>query len=332
MSIHEPFAEELILGVPLPAAPAITLTDGLAAQYQAITGDALRVPLSAPLSHQVTGAGVLANPALVLQVAIGQSTVATRRVIANLFYRHVRILRQVPVGTTLETTVTPKAARLARPNAAGDRAKVLLSMTTRDEAGNIIADFERLALIPVRHRLALTEAGETGAAEQTLDLGEYIQLAPADWNLAGLPTTVLPPAGTEVQDPLREPVTEAQSLVRITQNLAAAHRDTGRGQQGRRLVYGGHTVGLAQAALSRIDPSIATVLGWHSCDHLAPVFEEDLLSFTTVLEDSLPHKDGSIAAYRITATAHRPGAEPVDVLSWVPVVWTAAETKSEGKP
>ena len=332
MSIHEPFAEELTLGEPLPTAPAITITEGLAGQYQAITGDALRLPLSAPLSRQVTGAGPLANPALVLQIAIGQSTVATRRVIANLFYRHVRILRQVPIGTTLETTVIPKAAKPARPNANGERAKVLLSMTTRDEAGNIIADFERLALIPVNHRLALTEAGEPGTAEDRLDLGEYIQLAPGEWNLAGLPAGPLPPAGKLVQDPLREPVTEAQTLVRITQNLAAAHRDAARGQQNRRLVYGGHTVGLAQAALSRIDPGIATVLGWHSCDHLAPVFEEDLLSFSAVLEDSLPHKEGSIAAYRITATAHRPGTEPVDVLSWVPVVWTAAQTTPEGKP
>lgn len=332
MSVWEPYAEELVVGIPLPTSPAITLTEGLAAQYQAITGDAIRLPLSSPLSQQVTGGDRLVNPALVLQIAIGQSTVATRRVIANLFYRNVRLLRQVPVGTTLETTVTPKAAKLARPNAAGDRAKILLSMTTRDESGNIIADFERLALIPVKDRSAFEEAGEIGAAEEHLDLGAYIELAPSAWDLAGMPATELPTCGVEMRDPLREPVTEAQTLVRITQNLAAAHRDTARGQQGRRLVYGGHTVGLAQAALSRIDPGIATVLGWHSCDHLAPVFEEDLLSFSVVLEDSTPHKQGNIAAYRVTATAHRPDSEPVDVLSWIPVVWTAAQSVSEGKP
>ncbi|SDW90735.1 Acyl dehydratase [Arthrobacter sp. cf158] len=332
MSIHEPFGEELVLGVPLPTAPAITLTGGLAAQYQAITGDPLRLPLSAPLSEQVTGGDRLVNPALVLQVAIGQSTVATRRVIANLFYRNVRLLRQVPVGTTLETTVTPKAAKLARPGAGGERAKVLLGMTTRDQSGNIVADFERLALIPVQDRSAIDETGDIGTAEDRLSLGDYLQLVPGGWDLSGLPAPALVAQGIEVKDPLREPVTEAQTLVRITQNLAAAHRDVARGQQGRRLVYGGHTVGLAQASLSRIDPGIATVLGWHSCDHLAPVFEEDLLSFSAVLEDVTPHKQGNVTAYRITATAHRPGSEPVDVLSWIPVVWTASKTDPEGKP
>lgn len=332
MSVREPYADELTIGVPLPTAPAITIDAGIAGQYQAITGDAMRLPLSAPLSSQVTGTDRLANPALVLQIAIGQSTVATRRVIANLFYRNVRILRQVPVGTTLETTVVPKAAKLARPGAGGERAKVLLGMTTRDENGNLVADFERLALIPVRDLNAMSEAGETGTAEDTLDLAPYTRLLPRSWNLDGLPHGVLPEPGNPIADPLTEPVTEAQTLVRLTQNLAAAHRDSRRGQHGQRLVYGGHTVGLAQASLTRIDPSIATVLGWHSCDHLAPVYENDLLSFTTTLVDSIDQHQGSVAAYRVEASAIRPGTEPVTVLSWMPVVWTASKATTERQP
>ncbi|MFB9857192.1 hypothetical protein [Paenarthrobacter aurescens] len=331
MSVHELYAEELSIGVPLPTAPAITIDAGITGQYQAVTGDAMRLPLSAPLSRQVTGMDRLVNPALVLQVAIGQSTVATRRVIANLFYRNVRILRQVPLGTTLETTVIPKAAKLARPGAGGERAKVLLGMTTRDEFANVIADFERLALIPVRDREAVAETGETGTAEDTLDLAPYTRLLPRGWNLDGLRQGVLPKPGTPIVDPLTEPITEAQQLVRLTQNLAAAHRDARRGQQGQRLVYGGHTVGLAQASLTRVDPSIVTVLGWHSCDHLAPIYENDLLSFTTTLLETVAQRQGSVAAYRIEASAVRPGADPVTVLSWTPVVWTASGTTTEGQ-
>lgn len=332
MSIQEPFADDLTIGVPLPQAPAITIDEGVAAQYQGITGDALRIPLSAALSQQATGLQRLANPALVLQIAIGQSTVATRRVIANLFYRKVRLFKQVPVGTTLETTVVPIAAALARPTPSGDRAKVLLSITTRDEHGAVIADFERLALLPVRNRETFVESGSVGTAEDSLDLENYAHLLPDNWNLDRLPAGELPGKGTAMQDPLVEPVTEAQTLVRLTQNLAAAHRDFRRGQHSQRLVYGGHTIGLAQAALTRMDPAIATVLGWHSCDHLGPVYENDLLSFSATLLESAPQAVGSIAAYRVTAHALRPGGEPVSVLSWVPVVWTASRTNALGQP
>ena len=40
-----------------------------------------------------------------MHVSIGQSTVATRRVIANLFYRGVVLRRQVFLGDTLATSV-----------------------------------------------------------------------------------------------------------------------------------------------------------------------------------------------------------------------------------
>jgi hypothetical protein len=66
------------------------------------------------------------------------------------------------------------------------------------------------------------------------------------------------------------------------------------------------------------------VLGWHSCNHLGPVFENDLLSFTATLDHAQPVSQGTLAAWTLTATALRPQAEPVPVLSWTPVVWTAA--------
>ena len=42
-----------------------------------------------------------------------------------------------------------------------------------------------------------------------------------------------------------------------------------------RLVYGGHTIGLALAQLTRTMPNILTVADWHSCDHLGSVREGD---------------------------------------------------------
>ncbi|WP_416966823.1 hypothetical protein [Streptomyces sp. 4F14] len=319
-----PYGDDFTIGRPLPPAPAITLDEGLAAQYQAISGDPARLALSLPLSRAVTGgAARVVNSALALQVAIGQSTVATRIVIANLFYRDVTLHRQIPVGTTLTSTVTPVARAFTRDNGAGRRAKVLLSIETCDEHGERVASLERLALLPVRNQDGLVEAGDIGRADSSRALGDLLAAVPPDWDLPRLSTAPLPTPGRESEDPLRDSVSGALDLVRLTQNQAAAHRDPARGQRGRRLVYGGHVVALAQASLSRLVPGLAAVVGWRSCDHLAPSFEDDLLSFRITCEELLPVDGGALAAFRIRAQVLRPGSDPADVLDFRPVALVA---------
>ena len=65
------------------------------------------------------------------------------------------------------------------------------------------------------------------------------------------------------------------------------HHDA-RAGGGRRLVYGGHTIGIAAAQASRALPGIVTILGWRSCDHTGPVHEGDTLRSTVTVEDALP--------------------------------------------
>ncbi len=85
-------------------APSMTLTPGVAAAHQQILGDRLRLALDAELAHAVTGVpGALAHPALVCDVAIGQSTLVTQRVKANLFYRGLVFHRFPVIGDTLFT-------------------------------------------------------------------------------------------------------------------------------------------------------------------------------------------------------------------------------------
>ena len=72
-------------------------------------------------------------------------------------------------------------------------------------------------------------------------------------------------------------VDSAPELARLTLNVAMAHHDATSTGDGRRLVYGGHTIGLAAAQATRALPTLVTILGWHACDHTAPVFEGDTL-------------------------------------------------------
>ncbi len=320
MSVLLPYAEDLAVGTPLLAAPDVTVDAGLAAQYVAITGDALRPSLSDELSRSLTGhPDRLVNPALVMSISIGQSTVATRRVIANLQYRNVTLRRQVHSGETLRTTVTPLAVDWTRSGR--DRAKVLLGMRLATPVGDVIAEYERLALLPVLAPERLVPTGLPAGIAPSL-LGDAASLIPGSWS-SPVARASMPSPGDSWDDPLADTVSSARELVRLTHNLAATHRDARAGLDGRRLVYGGHTIGLAQASLSRVLPDLLTVLAWRSCDHLGPVFEEDLLTFNSRVDSVERAGDFVLADVTVTGTAHRLGAEPTDVLDFKPTVLLA---------
>ena len=317
-----PWFEDFAEGEQLDPAPAITIGSGEAAAYQAICGDPLAISLSRPLAEAITGEpGSVVNPALVLQLAIGQSTVATRKVVANLFYRGVRQLRTVRVGETLTTTVTVRGLReaSARPDRP-PRGLVLLGMQTVDDQGRLVLDFERCALVRRRSDASTGHEDDLGETPDEIDMASFAEAAPIDWDLSPLGDPQEWPIGETRRDPLRDTVTDALALVRLTQNLAPIHRDASLGQGGKRLVYGGHTVGLAQAGLIRLLPTAATVVGWHLCDHSGPVFEDDVVDVAATLDASEPLANGRLLAFTVIVRAERGGADPVPVLDWRPIV------------
>ena len=317
-----PWFEDFTVGEHLDPAPAITVGPGEAAVYQAICGDPLAISLSQPLAEAITGQpGSVVNPALVLQVSIGQSTVATRKVVANLFYRGVRQLRTVRVGETLTTAVTVLGMREAssRPDRP-PRGLVLLGVQTQDDRGRLVLDFERCALVRRRSQAATGHHDALGGVPVELDMAPFVEAAPVDWDLSSLGAPQEWSIGETRSDPLRDTVTDAPALARLTQNLAPPHRDASLGQGGKRLVYGGHTVGLAQASLVRLLPTAATVVGWHLCDHTGPVFEEDVVEVSATLDAVHPVGNGRILAFTVIVVAERGGADPMPVLDWRPIV------------
>ena len=103
-AVSGPYFDDLEVGQVFDSAPSMTLTEGAAGAHQAIIGDRLRLALDAQLAYAVTGAtSALAHPALVCDVAIGQSTLATLRVKANLFYRGLAFHRFPVIGDSLFT-------------------------------------------------------------------------------------------------------------------------------------------------------------------------------------------------------------------------------------
>jgi acyl dehydratase len=321
-----PFFEDLAVGQVAAGAPSLTLTEGHAAVHQAIVGDRLRLALDATLSCRVLGAtGRLAHPSLVCDVAIGQSTLLTQRVIANLFYRGL-VLRRAPViGDTLHTTTEVVALRQNRPREGrAATGLAVLRIRTTDQEDRRVLDFWRCAMLPLRDAAGVTgHDDDLDAIPADLDAAA-LRDAVAGWDLAAFAAAVPGEHADTLEDGARwsveggDVVSAAPELARLSLNIATAHHDA-TGASGRRLVYGGHTIGLAAAHLTRALPNLVTIVAWHGCDHLGPVFEGDTLFSEIELEqiDGLPG-GGALLHLRCRVAAVRDG-ERADVLDWRPV-------------
>lgn len=320
-----PYFEDFEVGDDLSDVPAVTLTDGYAAVHQAIFGDRLRLPLDAPLCHAVTSRqALLANPSLVCNLAIGQSTIPSQRVMGNLFYRGLLFRQPVFIGDTLRTTTQVVALRQNRIREGRPASgMVALEMHVRNQRDETVLLFWRCPMIPCRDPAADTgrnDSFDMMPEEITLD---SLTAAVPDWRLDAMsPAANLPDTGKTIAVESRDTVTLAPELVRMTLNMAMTHTDAGRSVYARRLVYGGHTISIAAAQMSRALPGLATILGWFKCDHTAPVFEEDILRSTVTLEATHNVEGGRIGIVHVETWAERGSEAPestheeTQVLDW----------------
>ena len=323
-----PYFEDLAVGQEFGRAPGITLTSGLAAAHQAITGDRLALATDHALCRAVTGGAPLASPSLVWDLAIGQSTVVTKHVKANLFYRGLAFRRTPRLGDTLRTLTQVVALKQNRPRAGNEPGNeprneqgraptglAVLQITTVDQARRPVLNFWRCAMLPMRdqnrqtgHADELDSAGEPADPESPKELVSGWRL---DWfaEQAAGPRLAELRAGQSWAVPGGDVVSNAPELARLTLNVALVHHDA-QAAGGRRLVYGGHTIGLALAQATRSLPSLVTVAAWHGCDHLGPVYEGDTLRSTISVEqvDPLPG-GGGLVHLRSRVQAEAPGVQ-----------------------
>lgn len=318
-AVRGPFFEELERGATYDA-PGMTLTWGHVALHQAITGDRMLLPLDSELSAEVTGfSDVLIHPNLVCDVAIGQSTEPSQRVVGNLFYRGLVLQRPVFCGDTLRTTTEIVGLKQNRKGTG----LVVMRIRTRNQHDEQVLDFFRCPLIPLRDPAAQTGHEDSfEAIPEELDMDRVRAAVPADWNYAALRARAgmpdLPIAGSTLEVEGRETVTSAPELARMTLNLAMTHRDAGAGARGRRLVYGGQTIAIAAAHVATALPNLATIVAWRSCDHSEPVFEGDVLStrVEVVSRSPLETAAAELVELRAIVTADRGDGAPEQVLDW----------------
>ena len=314
-----PYYDDFEAGMTIPPLPAVTVTEADNVAYRRITGDQHFASADRGAYQGISGsAKALVNPGLVMQFAIGQTTNATRKAIANLYYRSVRILRPVEVGETITTTTNVLGLSDAKPKDGQHRGKVWLGIETSTDNGPVV-QYERCALVACRSG-SPGHSSEIPGPSDPAPLEDLATLVP-DWDLSGLAATSWE-IGVSKADAMRDHVDLAPSLARMTFNQAFVHRDASASIYGKRLVYGGHVQGLAQASLSRLLPGIATIVAWDGCDHVGPAFEGDLLEFRHELKEIFPLKRGRLMRFEIRgATVDEQGSVGSDILVWTPIVF-----------
>ena len=321
-----PYFDDLTVGDVFDWAPSMTLTSGAAAVHQSILGDRMRLALDAELARAVAGVDApIAHPALVCDVAIGQSTLVTGRVIANLFYRGLSFHRFPVIGDTLSTRTEVVGLRQNQPREGRKpTGMAALRMATVDQGGRRVLDFFRCAMLPLSPGCGADT--QTGHADDlsAIGVGVGTPAVPdpaADWRADVFRSRVpgpyfQPDMAGQVLRSAGDVVSSAPELARLTLNIAATHRDSRVG--GRRLVYGGHTIGLALAQAGRLLPNLVAVLGWHSCDHTGPVSEGDTVYSEIHVEaaEALPGDRGGILTLRSLVYSVCDDGDDREVLDW----------------
>lgn len=317
--VRGPYFDELEVGMQFADAPAVTLTDGLVGTHRAIVGNRLRLFLDHTLAQEVTGRTGLVPPAVVWDTSIGQSTTVTQHVKANLFYRGLAFRRYPAVGDTLSTVTTIDGLK-ENPRREGRRPTGLaaLRIVTSDQNAQVILEYWRCAMLPLSSDDAAAgprdDLDVVGRQSTPADVSTGI----ADWDLARFKERVPGPHFADLRVGQTwivegaEVVSSAPELARLTGNLAAVHHDAV-AAGGSRLVYGGHTIGLALNQTVRALPAMVTVGGWSGCDHVGPVHEDDTITSVISVQglDPLPG-GGGLAHLRVTADAGPAGvARPV---------------------
>jgi len=326
MKVTGPYFEDFHHGLEFDA-PGVTLTEGHAALHQAMFGDRLRLPLDHATSARVTNSSApLCHPLLAINIAIGQSTWASQRVKANLFYRGLVLRRPVFLGDTLHTRTKVVGLRQNKPQAGRAATGIVaLEMTTTNQHGEIVLHFWRCPMIPCRNPQAQTgRIDDLESIGKGVTLDDVLTAVPTHWDMTpasgwlGTRASSIP-SGERFVIEARDTITSAPELVRLSLNMAMAHTDSKLSYLGERLVFGGHTIFMGFAQITRGLPNLLTVLAWENCDHVAPVVEGDRLRTEFTVTDVKPVGASGASLLRIDAECFSARGNPEEetrVLDW----------------
>jgi 2-methylfumaryl-CoA hydratase len=290
------FFEDFELGMHMRHPTPRTVRDGDLSLYIALTGDRRPLSSSADVAHALGFPAELVPELLVFHIVFGKTVgQISLNAVANLGYADVRFLRPVYLGDTLRAESEVIGLREAANGRSG-----IVYVTSRglDQGGREVVRYSRWVLVEKRDPSRSTDVSdvptlpaEVAAADlpvpEKLDLARWPEVAWATggsalWEDYAVGERIVHGSGMTIDEP------DHASATRLYQNTAKVHFDQyrmARSRLGKRLVYGGHVISVAQSLAYDGLENLLYMAAWNSGTHANPTVAGDTLyAYSEVLD------------------------------------------------
>jgi len=319
------FFEDFRVGQVLAHRGGRTITEGDCAVYLSLTGDRYRLFCDADYAKARGYRGMLVNDLLVFHIVFGQTVPdISRNAVANLGYADVRFRTPVHPGDTLRTTTEIVGLR---ENSNGKSGIIYVQSRGMNQSGDTVLEFFRWVM--VRKRDEKSPAPKEDVPNLRTEISPF--------QLVHCAATIPPAAGNAAEGGFFEDYKEGQAIrhgsgmtieeaehasaTRLYQNTAAVHFDghaMTHGENGRRLVYGGHVISVARALQFDGFENAERILGWNGGTHANPTYAGDTIYATTFIKEkhtTFAKLGGILRVQLIAYKNHDMSKEPIELIN-----------------
>ncbi len=312
------FLEDFEVGATLRHATPRTVTTGDAALHTALTGSRFALHSADTFAQACGLPRSPVDDVLVFNIVFGKTVPdVSLNAIANLGYADGRFGAPVYPGDTLKAV----SAVLGKRELSNGRAGVVwVRSTGTNQRGETVLDYVRWVMVAKRDAasaapepLAPDLPGAVDAASLSappgLALGGYDRTAAGDrrgWDDVAAGERIDHGDGMAIEE------AEHQMATRLYQNTARVHFDLHRAPEtrfGKRIVYGGHVIGLARALSFNGLANAFRVAGLNGGRHTAPTFAGDTIyAWSEILDKArlAVRDDAGAVRVRTVAARNRP--------------------------
>jgi 2-methylfumaryl-CoA hydratase len=306
------FFEDFSLGQSITHATPRTVTAGDAALYQALYGSRFAVQSSAAFAARLGYRAAPLDDLLVFHIVFGKTVPdISLNAVANLGYAQCRFLMPAYPGDTLAATSEVVGLR-ENSNRRSGIVYVHTSGTNQD--GETVLDYVRWVMVRKRDENAAAPEPSVPKLEARVApeaLGSAVPLIERtayDAALAGSPHLWGDyEAGERIDhvDGMTLEEAEHQMATRLYQNTARVHfNQHAAGQDGRRLIYGGHIISLARALSFNGLGNAFHVAAINGGRHVSPAHAGDTVyAWSEVLEKAELSGRDDLGAMRLRTVA-----------------------------